>query len=140
LASLDDRDAVVPRAEATLAAPVTDPEKVVCVGLNYLEHVEESGREPPENPVLFAKLPSAITGPDSTVSWDPDLTSEVDYETELAVVMGERSRRVDPEAAAVRVAGFTAANDVSARDFQFADDQWVRGKTLDTFCPLGPDV
>ncbi len=73
-----------------------DPEKVVCVGLNYAEHVEEGGQERPENPVLFSKFPTSITGPGSAIAWDPDLTGEVDYEVELALVIGEEARRVDP--------------------------------------------
>jgi 2-keto-4-pentenoate hydratase/2-oxohepta-3-ene-1,7-dioic acid hydratase in catechol pathway len=126
------------RGDVELLAPVEDPEKVVCVGLNYIEHIEEGGQERPENPVLFSKFPTAITGPGSTIAWDPGLTEEVDYEVELALVMGERARRVDAEEASEHVAGYTVANDVSARDLQFADDQWIRGKSLDTFCPLGP--
>jgi 2-keto-4-pentenoate hydratase/2-oxohepta-3-ene-1,7-dioic acid hydratase in catechol pathway len=129
-----DRDAV------QLLAPVGSPGKVVCVGLNYVEHVEEGGQERPENPVLFSKFPTAITGPESDVAWDPELTEEVDYEVELALVVGERARRVDPADATDHLAGYTVANDVSARDLQFADDQWVRGKSLDTFCPLGPAI
>ncbi len=126
------------REDVELLAPVEDPEKVVCVGLNYLEHIEEGGQERPENPVLFSKFPTAITGPGSAITWDPDPTEEVDYEVELTLVMGERARRVDPEEATEYIAGYTVANDVSARDLQFADDQWIRGKSLDTFCPLGP--
>ena len=128
------------RDDVELLAPVGNPEKVVCVGLNYVEHVEEGGEERPENPVLFSKFPTAITGPDSAIAWDPDLTEEVDYEVELALVIGERARRIDPGEAEEYVAGYTVANDVSARDLQFADDQWVRGKSLDSFCPLGPSI
>jgi 2-keto-4-pentenoate hydratase/2-oxohepta-3-ene-1,7-dioic acid hydratase in catechol pathway len=126
------------RDDVELLAPVENPEKVVCVGLNYVEHVEEGGQDRPENPVLFSKFPTAITGPGSAISWDADLTEEVDYEVELALVIGDRARRVAPGEATDHVAGYTVANDVSARDLQFADDQWVRGKSLDTFCPLGP--
>lgn len=133
-------DAAVDRSEVALGAPVADPEKVVCVGLNYAEHAEESGGERPDEPVLFAKFPSAIVGPGDDIAWDDDLTSKVDYEAELAVVVGESARRVDPGEARECIAGYTAANDVSARDLQFADEQWVRGKTLDTFCPLGPEL
>jgi 2-keto-4-pentenoate hydratase/2-oxohepta-3-ene-1,7-dioic acid hydratase in catechol pathway len=128
------------REDVELLAPVEAPEKVVCVGLNYAEHVEEGGQERPENPVLFSKFPTSITGPDSAIAWDPDLTGEVDYEVELALVIGEEARRVDPGNAREHVAGYTVANDVSARDLQFADDQWIRGKSLDTFCPLGPSI
>lgn len=133
-------DAVVDRAAVSLEAPITNPQKIVCVGLNYQEHVEESDEETPDNPVLFSKFPSAIAGPGDEIRWDPELTSEVDFEAELAVVMGESARRIDRSEAEGKIAGYTAANDVSARDLQFTDDQWVRGKTLDTFCPLGPSI
>lgn len=133
-------DAIVDRGAVELEAPITDPQKVVCVGLNYQEHVEESDGETPENPVLFAKFPSAIAAHEDEIRWDPELTSKVDFEAELAVVMGDSARRIDRTEAGDRIAGFTAANDVSARDLQFADEQWVRGKTLDTFCPLGPEL
>lgn len=135
-----ESDALVEREAAELEAPIADPQKVVCVGLNYREHVEESDGEMPENPVLFATFPSAIAAPGDEIRWDPDLTSEVDFEAELAVVMGDSARRIDRSEAGDRIAGFTAANDVSARDLQFADEQWVRGKTLDTFWPPGPEL
>jgi 2-keto-4-pentenoate hydratase/2-oxohepta-3-ene-1,7-dioic acid hydratase in catechol pathway len=135
-----DPDAVVDRSAATLHAPVADPEKVVCVGLNYEEHIRESDEEAPENPILFSKFPSAVAGPNDAITWDPELTSQVDFEAELAVVIGETARRVDRAGAEAAVAGYTVANDVSARDLQFSDEQWVRGKTLDTFCPLGPNL
>lgn len=133
-------DAVLDRDAVTLDAPVTNPKKIVCVGLNYVEHAEESDEETPDSPVLFSKFPTAITGPGSDVTWDPDLTEEVDFEAEMAAVVGKRTRKVERWEAASHVAGYTVANDVSARDLQFADDQWVRGKTLDTFCPLGPEL
>jgi 2-keto-4-pentenoate hydratase/2-oxohepta-3-ene-1,7-dioic acid hydratase in catechol pathway len=130
-----DRDTVERRA------PVTDPEKVVCVGLNYAEHAEEGGGEDlPEEPVLFSKFPTSVTGPGQPIEWDPDLTSAVDYEAELVVVIGEEARDVDPADARDHVAGYTVGNDVSARDLQMGDEQWVRGKSLDTFAPVGPDV
>ena len=123
-----------------LLAPIESPGKIICVGLNYIEHVEEGGQERPENPILFSKFTNAITGPDSEITWDPELTAEVDYEAELALVVGDRTRRVTPAEATDHLAGYTVANDVSARDLQFADDQWVRGKSLDGFCPLGPSI
>lgn len=129
-----DRDAV------ELLAPIKSPGKVICVGLNYIEHVEEGGQERPENPILFSKFTNAINDPNSDIAWDPALTEEVDYEAELALVVGDRTRRVDSSKAREHLAGYTVANDVSARDLQFADDQWVRGKSLDGFCPLGPVI
>ncbi|WP_435065226.1 fumarylacetoacetate hydrolase family protein [Halobaculum sp. EA56] len=127
-------------ADLTRAAPVTDPQKVVCVGLNYRDHAEEGDHDVPDEPVLFSKFPTAVTGPGSTVSWDPEFTEQVDYEAELVAVVGEEARRVDSEDALDHVAGFTVGNDVSARDIQHGDGQWVRGKSLDTFAPIGPDL
>lgn len=121
-------------------APVTEPQKVVCVGLNYAEHAEEGDNETPDSPVLFSKFPTSVTGPDQPVEWDPELTDEVDYETELVAVIGKEAREVDPEEAREYVAGYTVGNDVSARDLQMGDEQWVRGKSLDTFAPIGPDL
>jgi 2-keto-4-pentenoate hydratase/2-oxohepta-3-ene-1,7-dioic acid hydratase in catechol pathway len=131
---------VYDRTDLTRRAPVADPGKVVCVGLNYRDHAEESGGDPPEEPVLFSKFPTSVVGPTADVVWDPDLTSAVDYEAELVAVVGDRTRNVSEAEALDHVAGYTVGNDVSARDLQFADDQWVRGKSLDTFAPLGPEV
>lgn len=122
------------------AAPVTGPQKVVAVGLNYVEHIEESGNERPDEPVLFAKYPSAITGPGDPIRWRTDVTDMVDFETELVAVVGERAREVPVADALDHVAGYTVGNDVSARDLQDRDGQWVRGKSLDTFAPLGPEL
>ena len=125
-------------SEATLLAPVPAPSKVVAIGLNYMDHCREQNIEPPKMPIIFAKFPSAVVGPGAAVRWDPALTRQVDYEVELAVVMGRTARRVPAAEALDCVAGYTICNDVSARDLQFGDRQWVRGKSLDTFCPLGP--
>ncbi|WP_246998379.1 fumarylacetoacetate hydrolase family protein [Halosolutus gelatinilyticus] len=121
-------------------APITDPEKVVCVGLNYRDHAEEGDNPIPDEPVLFSKFPTTVTGPGSTITWDPDLTEKVDYEAELVVVIGRETRRVDREDAFDHVAGYLVGNDVSARDLQHGDGQWVRGKSLDTFAPIGPEL
>jgi len=138
--ALDEKTGLHERDDVDLLAPLAEPQKIICVGLNYIEHIEESDEERPENPVLFSKYASALVGPDQAIEWDPELTSEVDYEVELAAVIGEQARRVDQSVAQDHIAGYTVANDVSARDLQFADEQWVRGKTLDTFCPLGPSI
>ncbi|PAU82925.1 5-carboxymethyl-2-hydroxymuconate isomerase [Halorubrum salipaludis] len=127
-------------ADLSRAAPVSDPEKVVCVGLNYRDHAEEGDNEIPDEPVLFSKFPTTVAGPEDTVSWDPDLTQKVDYEAELVAVIGEEARRVEPEEAMNHVAGFLVGNDVSARDLQHGDGQWVRGKSLDSFAPTGPEL
>lgn len=134
-------EGVYDRSDVTAHAPVLHPDKIVCVGLNYQEHIEEGGREEiPDNPVLFSKFPAAIIGPDEDIEWDPTVTEKVDYEAELVVVIGEEVRDIDEDQARDAIAGFTVGNDVSARDLQHGDGQWVRGKSLDTFAPLGPEL
>jgi 2-keto-4-pentenoate hydratase/2-oxohepta-3-ene-1,7-dioic acid hydratase in catechol pathway len=127
-----------PVAEAELMAPVPRPGKVVAIGRNYKEHAEEEGVEPPAAPLIFAKWPSSVVGHGAEIRWDPGLTGQVDYEAELAVVIGRVARRVAVADALDHVLGYTCLNDVSARDLQFGDGQWTRGKSLDTFCPIGP--
>ena len=127
-----------PVVEADLLAPVGRPGKVVAIGRNYRDHAAEEGVDPPPAPLVFAKWPSAIVGPGSDIRWDPGLTAQVDYEAELAVVIGTTARRVSEADALAHVLGYTCLNDVSARDIQFGDGQWTRGKSLDTFCPMGP--
>lgn len=126
-------------AEHRLLAPVT-PGKIVAIGLNYRDHIAEAGLELPAAPLVFAKFPSSIIGPDEPIVIDRAVTERVDWEVELAVVIGRTMRNVAPERALSHVLGYTVANDVSARDVQFGDGQWVRGKSLDTFCPVGPCV
>ena len=125
-------------AETELLAPVPRPGKVVAIGRNYREHAEEEGVEPPPAPLIFAKWPSSVIGHGAEIRWDPALTSQVDYEAELALVIGRSARRVAVDDALDHVLGYTCLNDVSARDLQFGDGQWTRGKSLDTFCPIGP--
>jgi 5-carboxymethyl-2-hydroxymuconate isomerase len=127
-------------SDAATACPVVAPTKMLAVGLNYLDHIRETGAKRPERPVIFAKYPSALTGPRDPILHDPRLTDELDYEAELAVVIGRRARRLTHQNALDAVFGYTVANDVSARDVQFSESQWVRGKSFDTFCPLGPAV
>ena len=124
--------------EVKLLAPIQNPSKIVAIGLNYMDHCREQKIDPPKLPIIFTKFSTAIIGPGDTIAWTPGLTSQVDYEAELAVVIGRPARRVSAAAALDYVAGYTNCNDVSARDLQFGDGQWVRGKSLDTFCPLGP--
>ena len=119
--------------------PIPRPGKIVCVGLNYRDHAAESAMELPEAPLLFAKWPNGLVGPGQPIVL-PHQTAEVDYEAELGVVIGRAARRVSAESALDHVAGYVCANDVSARDVQFADGQWTRGKSFDTFCPVGPMV
>jgi 5-carboxymethyl-2-hydroxymuconate isomerase len=127
-------------ADAELAAPISAPSKIVCVGLNYHDHCEETGVPAPERPLLFAKFPSSLAGPGQPVVWPEGLTDQVDWEAELAVVIGRRLKDAGPDEVMDAIFGYTAANDVSARDLQFSDGQWTRGKSIDTFCPLGPVV
>jgi 5-carboxymethyl-2-hydroxymuconate isomerase len=130
-------DDLGPVGEAALLAPIV-PTKVVAIGLNYQDHIEESGMEAPERPLVFAKFTTSVIGPAETIVIDRAVTNRVDWEVELGVVIARPMRRVAEDVALDHVAGYTAANDVSARDVQFGDGQWVRGKSLDTFCPLGP--
>ncbi|MFL5754788.1 MAG: fumarylacetoacetate hydrolase family protein [Chloroflexota bacterium] len=127
-----------PLADLALIAPVPRPGKVVAIGRNYREHAMEEGADVPTAPLIFAKWPSSVIGPGDEIRWDPELTGKVDYEAELAVVIGRRARGIDEADALNVVLGYTCLNDVSARDIQFGDGQWVRGKSLDTFCPMGP--
>jgi len=130
--------AAIPLAEVTLLAPLLRPGKIVAIGLNYLDHCLEQGKTPPERPTIFTKFSTAVNHPGGEIRWDPSLTQKVDYEAELAVVIGKRAYRVNEEDAYDYVAGYTCLNDVSARDLQRGDKQWVRGKSLDTFAPMGP--
>lgn len=128
----------VPLDRVSFAPPVSRPSKIVALGLNYKDHAEESKGKVPETPLLFAKFPSSLTGHMNHITWDRTVTKKVDFEAELAVIIGHSVYRVPEEDALRAVFGYTCANDVSARDLQFGDGQWVRGKSLDSFCPLGP--
>jgi 2-keto-4-pentenoate hydratase/2-oxohepta-3-ene-1,7-dioic acid hydratase in catechol pathway len=133
--------APIPRhdpAGVRLLAPVPHPSKIVAVGRNYHEHAAEEGQAAPTDPIVFTKFPSALVGDGADIVWRAADTGQVDYEAELAVVVGRRAKDVPAERALEHVLGYTCCNDVSARDLQFGDGQWVRGKSLDTFCPLGP--
>ena len=120
-------------------APVPRPGKVICIGLNYRDHAEESGMQIPLSPIIFSKFPSCVIGPSEDILI-PEGSSQVDYEAELAAVIGRRARGVTAADAMHYVFGYTNFNDVSARDFQFADGQWQRGKSCDAFAPMGPFV
>ncbi len=129
-----------PVAEVSFRAPLL-PGKIIAIGKNYAEHAAETGSTPPDKPLIFAKFPSSVIGADETITWRTSITSEVDYEGELAVIIGKRARDVSEDDALNYVLGYTIANDVSARDLQLRiDSQWTRGKSLDTFCPLGPYI
>jgi 2,4-didehydro-3-deoxy-L-rhamnonate hydrolase len=118
---------------------ISEPRKIICVGLNYHGHASEQGVEPPGEPLLFGKFANAVIGPGDPIAL-PAESSHVDAEAELAVVIGTRCRHVDASDALGVIAGYTAANDVSARDLQFRDGQWLRAKSFDTFCPLLPSL
>jgi len=124
--------------DVTLGPPIDNPSKVLAIGLNYRDHAAEGDVELPKNPLCFTKFPNTLIGPGAEVTWSPDLTAKVDYEAELAVIIGKEARHVSEKDALSFVFGYTCGNDVSARDLQFSDGQWVRGKSLDTFGPLGP--
>jgi 2-keto-4-pentenoate hydratase/2-oxohepta-3-ene-1,7-dioic acid hydratase in catechol pathway len=124
---------------AQLLPPIPPPEKIICIGLNYLDHAIETGAEPPTQPVVFSKFNTALVGHGDAIEL-PSISSEVDYEAELVVVIGKTARRVSVDSALSHVAGYTCGHDVSARDWQKGrpGGQWLLGKSFDTFAPLGP--
>jgi 2-keto-4-pentenoate hydratase/2-oxohepta-3-ene-1,7-dioic acid hydratase in catechol pathway len=128
----------IPLSEVRLLTPVL-PSKVVAVGRNYADHAAEMGAGVPEEPVIFLKPSTAVTGPGDSIPY-PSISSRVDHEAELAVVIGRLARSVRAEEAGRFILGYTCGNDVTARDLQQRDGQWTRGKGFDGFCPLGPWV
>jgi len=134
---LNERIMAYPYDSVTLEAPIQRPGKILALGKNYLEHVKETGSETPEFPVIFAKFPSCVIGPNDEIIL-PKISSQIDWEVELAIVIGKVCKEVSEADALRYIAGYTIANDVTARDLQRGDGQWIRGKSLDTFCPLGP--
>lgn len=124
-------------SDAVFHAPVTHPQKLIGVGLNYKDHVEEIKGQMPKQPLLFGMYGSAIIGPEEAIAIPP-VSKQVDYEAELGVVIGRRASHVSRESALDHIAGYTIINDVSARDLQFSDGQWLRAKSFDTFAPMGP--
>src|SRR5262245_25892893 len=126
-----------PLADVRLLAPIL-PSKVICIGRNYAEHAREMGTEAPDEPVIFLKPSTAVSGPGDPIVRPTDLSERVDYEGELAVVIGRLCRQVPAERVPEVIFGYTCANDVTARDLQARDGQWTRAKGFDTFCPLGP--
>lgn len=127
----------LPLSSVALGPVVPDPEKVLCIGLNYRDHAAETNHALPETPTIFAKYANTLIGSGESIRL-PDNTSQVDYEAELAFIIGRRAKNVAPEDALDYVAGYAAFNDVSARDFQLRTSQWTLGKSFDTFAPLGP--
>ncbi|MFC6723582.1 fumarylacetoacetate hydrolase family protein [Halobium palmae] len=137
VAAADDH--AIAASDVRLLAPVPRPGKFVCVGLNYHDHAEEQDEEIPERPLLFGKADTAVTNPNDPIVHPAEL-EEVDYEVELGVVVGRTAKDVPAEDALDYVAGYTAVNDVSGRDAQFDDGQFFRGKSYDTFAPMGPTL
>lgn len=136
---LADRPFTFPSNSVKIMAPILRPGKIVALGLNYKEHIEETGRETPGFPVIFAKFPSCIMNPDDVIPM-PKVSDKLDWEVELAVVIGKLCKEVDEAQALDYIAGYTIINDVSARDLQREDGQWIRGKSLDGLGPLGPCI
>lgn len=128
----------IPVEDVEFVPPVNRPSKIIAIGLNYMDHIEESKGDVPEKPLIFSKFPSSLTGHKGLISWNNSLTKKVDFEAELAVIIGKELYRCLEDQVMDGIFGYTCGNDVSARDLQFGDGQWVRGKSLDTFCPLGP--
>jgi len=127
------------RSDVELLAPVPRPAKLICIGLNYRDHAAESKMPVPTSPITFSKYVTSVQRPGGPIVL-PSTSTQVDYEAELAVVIGRRAKHVSREDAYGYVLGYTNLNDVSARDFQFADKQWQRGKSCDTFAPMGPAI
>lgn len=131
-------EAILPVDQVRLLSPV-EPSKIICIGRNYAEHAKEHGAAVPEIPLIFLKPPSAIISPGDTILLPPQ-SKQVEHEVELGVVIGRRGRWISPAQANNHVLGYTVAIDVTARDLQMKDGQWIRGKGFDTFCPFGPWV
>ena len=135
----EKRKATFRTGDVTFLAPVSSPPKIICLGLNYRDHAEETGADIPDEPILFMKPRTAIIGPDEPII-QPNFVKELDYEAELAIIIGKKGRNIPVSEAKKHVFGYTAFNDVSAREIQFKDRQWTRGKSFDTFAPIGPCV
>jgi 2-keto-4-pentenoate hydratase/2-oxohepta-3-ene-1,7-dioic acid hydratase in catechol pathway len=123
--------------DVRLGCPLYRPSKIICLGLNYVDHREESGFQKPQKPLLFSKTPNALTGPFDPILL-PRSSNQIDWEVELAVVIGRAGKRIPARHALAHVAGYAVLNDVSGRQAQFSDAQWFRGKSFDTFAPMGP--
>jgi len=131
------RKVVLEKEDVTVRAPVIAPQKIVCLGLNYRDHAEEAGAAAPDEPIIFMKPRTAIIGPEEPVV-KPSFVTQLDYEVELAVIIGKKGKNIPVSDAEDYIFGYTVLNDISARDIQFKDGQWTRGKSFDTFAPLGP--
>jgi 2-keto-4-pentenoate hydratase/2-oxohepta-3-ene-1,7-dioic acid hydratase in catechol pathway len=128
---------LVPLSDVRLGPPITDPSKIICLGLNYVDHAREQGKEPPKWPMLFSKAPSCLIGDKDPIPLHPDI-QQLDHEVELVFVIGKRGKNVPIDAAFEHIAGYGTFMDISARDVQYRDKQWFRGKSFDGFGPFGP--
>jgi acylpyruvate hydrolase len=128
-----------PIKDVVVLAPIPKPGKIVCLGLNYRDHAAEQGKDVPDEPVIFMKPSTAMIGPNESIV-ESSLVKQLDYEAELAVVIGKKAKNVPASEAESHIFGYTILNDVSARDIQFRDKQWTRGKGFDTFAPTGPCI
>ncbi len=126
-------------SEVALLAPIASPPKIICLGLNYVDHAAETHATVPDEPVIFMKPHTTIIGPNQNII-KPRIVHELDYEGELAIVMGKKAKNIPTSEAAKHIFGYTILNDISARDYQFKDGQWTRGKSFDTFAPTGPSI
>ena len=139
-ATSDDIDgAAISTRAVSLLAPISFPPKIICLGLNYFDHADETKSIVPDEPIIFMKPHTALIGPNQKIV-KPKFVKELDYEGELCIVMGKKGKHIPVEKAIEHVFGYTVFNDVSARDFQFKDGQWTRGKAFDTFAPTGPYI
>ncbi len=134
-----DETVILNEQELTLGPCISKPEKIICVGLNYRKHADECGMAPPKEPILFSKFNNSLTGSGSTVEI-PSNSLQVDYEVELAIIIGKEAKNISIEKVDDYIFGYCVANDISARDLQFKGPQWLLGKSCDGFCPVGPYV
>lgn len=134
----ENTTSIYQKEEVYIGAPVINPKKIICVGLNYRDHIKEMNREFPKHPVIFAKFATAITGPNDDFPLSEELTQKLDYEAEFAFVIGKKGKNISQENALDYVAGYTVVNDITARDMQKRTIQWLQGKTLDKSLPMGP--
>jgi len=131
------KEATVELNRVKILSPIASPPKIICLGLNYRDHAAEQNAPLPDEPIIFMKPSTAVIGPDEPIV-KPAFVKQLDYEAELAVVIGKRGKNITVEEAKDHIFGYTCFNDVSARDIQFKDKQWTRGKSFDTFAPIGP--
>ena len=136
----EDRTVCIPERDVRILAPILRPPKIICVGLNYRAHAAEQKKEPPPAPMLFSKASNVVIGPDDPIRIPTSISENVDYEVELAAVIGKAGFRIPRDQAMEHVFGFTILNDVTARDLQKSDRQWFRGKSMESFAPMGPAV